>query len=101
MGYVVLAHDVFLWGSRRFPLETMIEAIGDQPIAPSPFTDASAEIEHYNAVAALHEHRVAKYCTALGVPDERGARKRCVKSLGRLVAIVGYLAHWAEYRNGR
>ena len=65
-GYVVLAHDVFLWGSRRFPIETMIEAIGDQSIAPSPFTDASPEIEHYNTVAALHEHRVAKYCTALG-----------------------------------
>ena len=24
-GFVVLAHDVFLWGSRRFPLDTMLE----------------------------------------------------------------------------
>ena len=26
-GFVVLAHDVFLWGSRRFPFETMPESI--------------------------------------------------------------------------
>ncbi|MFN8595357.1 MAG: acyl-CoA thioester hydrolase/BAAT C-terminal domain-containing protein [Anaerolineae bacterium] len=65
-GFVVIAHDAFLWGSRCFPLETMIAAVGDQPIEPSPFTDAAPEIEHYNTIAALHEHRVAKYCNALG-----------------------------------
>jgi dienelactone hydrolase len=39
-GFVVLAHDVFLWGSRRFPFEIM--------------------------PARYHEHLVAKYCTLLG-----------------------------------
>ncbi len=44
----------------------MIAAVGDHAAEPSPFTDASPEIEHYNTIAALHEHRVAKYCNALG-----------------------------------
>jgi dienelactone hydrolase len=65
-GFVVLAHDCFLWGSRRFPLETMMAAEGDHAPEPSPFTDAPPEIEHYNTMATLHEHRVAKYCNALG-----------------------------------
>jgi len=65
-GFVVLAHDCFLWGSRRFPLETMMAAVGDQASASSEFGDASPEIEHYNTIAALHEQRVAKYCNALG-----------------------------------
>ena len=65
-GFVVMAHDCFLWGSRRFPLETMIAAIGDHAPEASPFTDAPPDIEHYNTIAALHEHRVAKYCNALG-----------------------------------
>jgi len=66
MGFVVLVHDCFLWGSRRFPLDTMIAAVGDQPGDASPFSDASPEIARYNAVAAVHEHRVAKYCNVLG-----------------------------------
>ena len=65
-GFVVLAHDCFLWGSRRFPLETMIEAIGDHSVDPSPFTDVPPHIEHYNSIAAVHEHRVAKYGNVLG-----------------------------------
>ncbi len=65
-GFVVLAHDCFLWGSRRFPLETMIAAIGDRSAPPSDFSDVSAEIEHYNAIAAAHEDRVAKYANVLG-----------------------------------
>ena len=29
-GFVVLVHDVFLWGSRRFPLDTMLEMMGSK-----------------------------------------------------------------------
>ena len=65
-GFVVLVPDCFLWGSRRFPLETMIAAVGEPAVKRSKFVDASPEIEHYNTVAALHEHRVAKYCNVLG-----------------------------------
>ena len=66
LGFTVMVHDCFLWGSRRFPLETMIAAVGDQPEKRSKFLDASPEIEHYNTIAALHEHRAAKYCNVLG-----------------------------------
>ena len=65
-GFVVLAHDCFLWGSRRFPLETMIEAVGDHAAVASPFVDTPTSIDHYNAVAAVHEHRIAKYGLVLG-----------------------------------
>lgn len=65
-GFAVLVHDCLLWGSRRFPLETMIAAVGDVPDPASPFADGSPEIARYNAVAALHEHYVAKYCNVLG-----------------------------------
>lgn len=65
----VLAHDVFLWGSRRFPLEVMPEgerALAEQAgalLTPRPATEDAA---HYNGAAYLHEHVVAKYCTLLG-----------------------------------
>jgi len=69
-GYVVLAHDTFSWGSRRFPLEdpgakvavgmTALEAwwreLGKRP----------TEAERYNAAAALHEDSVAKAAGILG-----------------------------------
>lgn len=55
-GFVVLVPDVFLWGSRRFPLETIPESMhadGD-------------EIAAYNQAARTHEHLVEKYCRLLG-----------------------------------
>lgn len=53
-GFAVLCHDVFLWGSRRFPPEVMR---ADEP---------PRDIAGYNQLAAAHEHVVAKYCTVLG-----------------------------------
>jgi len=68
-GFVVLAHDTFLWGSRKFPLEimpdrerTLAEAIG----ATLEQDYAGPEIIRYNGAALLHEHLVSKYCTVLG-----------------------------------
>jgi dienelactone hydrolase len=46
-GFVVVAHDVFTWGSRRFDLGV-------------------DEIGAYNNAAARHEHVVEKYCRLLG-----------------------------------
>jgi dienelactone hydrolase len=68
-GFVVLIHDVFLWGSRRFPLEVMPEQ--DRRFAQllkGEFADGavSEEISLYNAAAMLHENVIAKYCAALG-----------------------------------
>jgi dienelactone hydrolase len=73
-GFVVLVPDCFLWGSRKFPLETMTAAVGDRAAkwaeftdaVRTEFTDASDEIQHYNAVAIDHEHCAEKYCNMLG-----------------------------------
>ena len=54
-GVVVLVHDVFTWGSRRFVL------------AGAPAGSARAdEVARYNAAASVHEHVVEKYCRLLG-----------------------------------
>jgi dienelactone hydrolase len=66
-GFVVLAHDVFLWGSRRFPWEVMPQsvhrAVEDFRAAHEGHPD---EVELYNVAARHHEHVVAKYCSLLG-----------------------------------
>jgi len=68
-GFVVLAHDTFLWGSRRFPLGVMPDW------APEAFRATQAlrtehempyEVEEYNFAAAQHEHVIEKYCNLLG-----------------------------------
>ncbi len=77
-GFVVLVHDTFTWGSRRFRLGEELAAAG---AGPRP-TDGSAKeeggdgawagapgndaIAAYNAAAGLHEHVVEKYCRLLG-----------------------------------
>ena len=63
-GFVVLVHDVFLWGSRGFPYETMMETMNDETKAV--IESKPNEIERYNTAAAFHEHRVSKYCNVLG-----------------------------------
>jgi dienelactone hydrolase len=66
-GFVVLVHDVFLWGSRRFLLEVMPRsihhAVEDFRAAHEVYPD---EVGLYNAAARHHEHLVAKYCSVLG-----------------------------------
>jgi dienelactone hydrolase len=69
-GFVVLAHDVFLWGTRRFPLDTMLEMMGGKTAEvlqthhniSAPLDD----IERYNISAYFHEHWISKYCNILG-----------------------------------
>jgi len=69
-GFVVLIHDTFLWGSRRFPLEDMpqniqqntkvlVETWGPDGITPP-------EIREYNTATTQHEHLIEKYCNLLG-----------------------------------
>jgi len=65
-GFVVLVHDVFLWGSRRFPLETMMETMGSKTVDLLQAHQTSDEIELYNNAAYFHEHWVSKYCNILG-----------------------------------
>ena len=68
-GFLVLVHDVFQWGSRRFPLEVMPErerALADAVAATLDQEYAGPEIARYNGAAYMHEHLVSKYCTLLG-----------------------------------
>jgi len=69
-GFAVLVHDVFLWGSRRFPIETMPRSIHrqveDWEYGQEKRREATNEIDRYNAAARWHEHLVAKYCNLLG-----------------------------------
>ncbi len=65
-GFVVLVHDVFLWGSRRFPLETMMETMGSKTTDLLRTSQISDEVEFYNTAAYFHEHWVSKYCNILG-----------------------------------
>jgi dienelactone hydrolase len=69
-GFAVLAHDAFMWGSRRFTLNPLpyrtARAIAGQEalwreagVVPSP-------AERYNAAAAAHEETVAKAAALLG-----------------------------------
>ena len=68
-GFVVLAHDAFLWGSRRFPLDEMTDT--ERQLARPVEAVLGAEVssptaDSYNGAAYSHEHIVAKYCTLLG-----------------------------------
>jgi dienelactone hydrolase len=64
-GFAVLVHDTFLWGSRKFPIETMQQGLNvEGHSAASP--GSRDEINQYNDLAGTHEHLVSKYCNLLG-----------------------------------
>jgi dienelactone hydrolase len=68
-GFVVLAHDAFLWGSRKFPLDEMTDTDRQlaQPVEALLGVDVSRPTaDSYNGAAYSHEQIVAKYCTLLG-----------------------------------
>lgn len=67
--FAVLAHDTFLWGSRRFPLEVMPaieQALAEETGKLLDQDAAGSEICRYNGAAYHHEHLISKYCTLLG-----------------------------------
>lgn len=69
-GFAVLVHDTFLWGSRRFPLETMPETIRAEATlmqqAGRGRRDDPEQVACYHLAAASHEHLVEKYCRLMG-----------------------------------
>lgn len=68
-GSVVLVPDTFLWGSRKFPYETMPEQIRALVAATRNLwatDEVPEEIAAYNAAALHHEHLIEKYCNLLG-----------------------------------
>lgn len=68
-GFAVLAHDTFLWGSRKFPIEDMPEgdvALADRIGATLGHGKIDAAVLRYHGAAFLHEHQIAKYLNLLG-----------------------------------
>jgi dienelactone hydrolase len=67
---VVLVHDTFLWGSRRFSLEDipLQDRMHGQRLVEVMKRDGQNvdEIDAYNAVVGFHEHTIEKYCNLLG-----------------------------------
>lgn len=62
-GYLVVAHDTFLWGSRKFPTPDMP---ADLAATVDVGGDLAAQIQTYNRATGPHEHLVAKYLNLLG-----------------------------------
>jgi dienelactone hydrolase len=68
-GFLVVVHDTFVWGSRKFPLEEMpssIRMFADNVVSSDTGDTLATQIAAYNAAAGQHEHLVAKYCNLLG-----------------------------------
>ncbi|MEA3336940.1 MAG: acetylesterase [Chloroflexota bacterium] len=73
-GFVVLVHDTFTWGSRRFPFQAMPQELRDSVTVADDSRlswrqgnyGTSREASQYDEAAALHEHLVEKYCRQLG-----------------------------------
>lgn len=69
-GFVVLTHDTFLWGSRRFPQNVMPDWTQEAFAAfQEPWWTEGGipyDVGEYNFSAAQHEHVVEKYCNVLG-----------------------------------
>lgn len=68
-GYLVLIHDTFLWGSRRFPWEDIpvgIRQLAEDQLRFNPPKQNFSEIVLYNHAAGHHENLVEKYLNLLG-----------------------------------
>jgi dienelactone hydrolase len=69
-GFIVLIHDTWLWGSRRFPLEMMPARVQEMAAnllkAAPPDPAMPYEIALYNTAAGEHEHWMSKYANLLG-----------------------------------
>jgi dienelactone hydrolase len=69
-GFMVLVHDTFLWGSRRFELDSVPAWIrssyspSQHDIWPDPSTPE--EIARYNFIMEIFENWVERYCMLLG-----------------------------------
>lgn len=70
-GFMVLVHDTFMWGSRKFPLEEMPADIPNTAAkllkeAGGSEGEIGQQIHLYNVASGPHEHLVSKYCNLLG-----------------------------------
>ncbi|MFW0773134.1 acetylesterase [Paenarthrobacter nitroguajacolicus] len=92
-GFSVLAHDTFMWGSRRFGLEplpwrTANAVKGQQALRREAGVELSAT-EQYNAAAAAHEETVAKAATLIGTSVAGTVAHDDLAALGILASLPG------------
>ncbi|MCT9869035.1 acetylesterase [Paenarthrobacter aurescens] len=92
-GFAVLAHDTFMWGSRRFrldplPWRTANAVNGQQALWREAGVEPSAA-EQYNAAAAAHEETVAKAATLLGTSVAGTVAHDDLAALGVLASLPG------------
>jgi dienelactone hydrolase len=71
-GFAVLVHDTFLWGSRKFPVETMQTALDHPQVHPDMIRwytedfNMPVDIAEYNYLCGQYEHLLSKYLNLLG-----------------------------------
>lgn len=92
-GFAVLAHDTFMWGSRRFGLEplpwrTANAVNGQRALWREAAIDRSAA-EQYDAAAAAREETVAKAATLVGSSVAGTAAHDDLAALGVLASLPG------------
>ena len=92
-GFAVLAHDTFMWGSRRFgldplPWRTANTISGQNALWREAGVEPSAA-EQYNAAAAAHEETVAKAATLIGTSVAGTVAHDDLAALGILASLPG------------
>ncbi|NHW47533.1 acetylesterase [Paenarthrobacter sp. MSM-2-10-13] len=92
-GFAVLAHDAFMWGSRRFELDPLpwrtANAVNGRKAL---WREAGVELsvaEHYDAAAASHEETVAKAATLIGTTVAGTVAHDDLAALGVLASLPG------------
>ncbi|MGO4246704.1 acetylxylan esterase [Paenarthrobacter sp. RAF54_2] len=92
-GFAVLAHDAFMWGSRRFGLETQPwrteQAVNGQQALWREAGVEPSTADLYNAAAADHEETVAKAATLLGTSIAGTVAHDDLAALGILTSLPG------------
>lgn len=92
-GFAVLAHDTFMWGSRRFgldplPWRTANAVNGQQALRREAGVELSAA-EYYDAAAAAHEETVAKAAMLIGTSVAGTVAHDDLAALGVLASLPG------------
>ncbi|MEV7607149.1 acetylxylan esterase [Paenarthrobacter sp. NPDC089322] len=90
-GFAVLAHDTFMWGSRRFGLNPLpwrtAKAVECQKALWREDGVEPSTTDQYNAAAAAHEETVAKAATLLGTSVAGTAAHDDLAALGILASL--------------
>lgn len=92
-GFAVLAHDAFMWGSRRFVLDPLPRRAatavdGQQALWREAGVEPSAQ-QRYDAAAAVHEETVAKAAALMGTTIAGTVAHDDLAALGILATLPG------------